>query len=268
MVDITFDNTDLDNALAEDGVVHESVGGTDHNDSSRVSQGHSYSSPVISTSLYHWYPLDEDSGTTATDIWGGTDGEINGATVGQPGILSTSSYSFDGSNDYIDATTNTLPSDGSQAWTFCAWINVDTLSGNSVLWKYFGGFDWTILINLNGNQKFGYVNFDGSNVDGFTGATTLQSGQWYHIAATYDGAGNGEIYIDGSSDGTGTIQQDPLSEDNATSIGGNAAGDTAYTDGTIENIMIFDTNLSSSQIQTLYDIVATDGQLTTQGKLS
>lgn len=89
--------TDWDNAVSESGVVHESVTNTDHNDATIVKQGYQLASPTPSTGLLGYWPLHEDSGSTANDVSvNNQDGTINGATVNVSAILGTTGYSFDG----------------------------------------------------------------------------------------------------------------------------------------------------------------------------
>lgn len=72
---------------------------------------------------------------------------------------------------------------------------------------------------------------------------------WYHIVATWDETNNLDIYADGTA-GTGSADFTPPELINTIHIGKNDAGD--YFNGTISNLRIFDTVLSSSEITDIY----------------
>jgi hypothetical protein len=102
---------------------------------------------------------------------------------------------FDGSN-YI-SVANSVYLNPAQI-TFDAWIYIDSLPNayNSVVSKEAGGAGYTLLVKSNGKLAVyleGVGNYDG------TGTFTLLTGQWYHLAFTWDGT-NLIGYVNGNVD--------------------------------------------------------------------
>jgi len=160
------------------------------------------------------------------------------------------SLSFNGSSDYIDLGSDIIFSTG--AWSVALWFKVNDLSGtmnfisstapltNNI--QYFGIQDsrlafWDVSINA------GWTKSD----------TTLQAGQWYHAVLVYDGSGNYQFYLNGSSDSdvysrgttddTGIIRY----------IGVLAGTASRFFNGSIDTLGVFDKALSSSEIAILYN---------------
>ena len=88
---------------------------------------------------------------------------------------------------------------------------------------------------------------------------TYNDGSWHMISCTYDGSGNASgitIYIDGVSE-TLDIQNDTLTTD--TSVAANAAiaartgGGNNFGPGNIDEVSIWDVELSSANITTIYN---------------
>jgi hypothetical protein len=72
-------------------------------------------------------------------------------------------------------------------------------------------FGWQLYLNSSSRLQFAAFGNGGSysgnhNAINITGATTLTSGQWYHIAFVKNGT-NGKIYLNGVADATGTFTE-------------------------------------------------------------
>jgi hypothetical protein len=141
------------------------------------------------------------SGTTWTDIMGGVEGTINGATWNSNGY-----FDFDGSNDYV---AYTLPAMGTDSFTMDLWVKQDTFT-NWQTWvsttRSSTGFN--IGTDADGDVVF----YDGARrleADGVMdpdddGAGT---GIFRHCAYTRDASNSNAAvaYMDGVSVDTGTI---------------------------------------------------------------
>lgn len=267
MTNVTFDSTDLDNALADSGVAHEATTNTDHSNTSLVKQGYDIASPYKSSSLVGYWPFHEDSGSTAYDFSdGNNDGTINGATVDATGLLGTTSYSFDGSGDYVDIPAYSTFS----AYTVSAWCYMPTFSAISDLFviRENQAFLGRTRSTTSGDQQI----TDGFEVAQDLGSssayveTTMPVGSWTHFVASWDGS-TLVLYKNGSQVDSVSAGSMDSSINDVTEIGGRSSADR-YWSGRIWDFRVYNTALSSSDVQTLYDVVNTNGQLTTQGKLS
>ena len=160
-------------------------------------------------------------------------------------------FDFDGSNDYIDtnSTFNTLTS-----FTVSAWFKADDAAGtvrSIVSTRVNGittskGFD--IYISANVLTARVYNNGATEVTQAFT-----DTSNWHNVVMTYNGT-TLELFLDNSSTGTATGNYDNSGGRNLT-IGkwGPVIGASYYFDGLISNVSIFNTALSTPNIETLYN---------------
>lgn len=266
----TFDATDLDGAVSESGVVHENTANTDHNDASELKQGYSAANPYLSADLLGYWPLQEDSGGTAYDFSGGNnDGTVSGATQGSTGLLGTSSYSFDGTDDYVSLPDQTTPA----SITISAWIKWDG-STDTLQHIFSGGFDggtteFELFIDTSGNYQ--WRSYDGSSLHGITAGTAATSGAWENVVAMYDdSASEYLLYVNATNTNSNSDNSGPSTYDNAENwaIGASSQSGNFQKNfsGNIANVPVYNRALTSSEIQDHYNVVATAGTIQTQFK--
>ena len=83
-------------------------------------------------------------------------------------------------------------------------------------------------------------------------ATSIQTGQWYHLVGTYDGS-TARLYVNGAEDGANSFTSTGAANSNAVHIG--ARSDTTGSDqfdGVIDDVRIYDHALSVDEIARLY----------------
>ncbi|MGI9232620.1 MAG: DNRLRE domain-containing protein, partial [Woeseiaceae bacterium] len=160
--------------------------------------------------IAHW-KLDDGTGLTAVDSVGGHDGTLlnmDPSTDWVSGHLE-GALSFDGSNDYVDLTSDTELDDIFDGGaTIMAWIELASW-GNNGYGRIFDkstspsstGDGWAIRVNKdNGGLNFG---------QGFTGGrgwwkfaeSSINFDTWHHVALAYDAsspANDPVVYLDGS----------------------------------------------------------------------
>jgi len=222
--------------------------------------------PVAYSNLIAWYPFDsaEYGGSNADDVTaiiGGSgddtayNGTVNGATyqstAGATDInagANSGAFEFDGSNDVIDDTG--IPFDSTNPFSVTFWGSSQDSGGGS------GNF-----VNTNDfTNGFRVIYFDGPGEIFFetensgsrdTAKSAYTRGDFIHIAAVFDGSTN-ELFFNGSSvDTTSSIGSgsDPL----AFEIGGNFNSPSAAPlTGKMDDVRIYDTALSASQIDQIY----------------
>ncbi|MFB6192945.1 MAG: LamG domain-containing protein [Candidatus Nanohaloarchaea archaeon] len=261
-----------DSAQSESGVVHESVSNTSNNDASGVKKGYSISSPLYSSSLIGYWPLQEGSGSTAYDFSGNNnDGTVNGSPVaGGTGPLGVSSYSFDGSTDYISLPFR--PS-GQTAFTVSAWIKLNTHKLNRI-WMHGKDSNYSYSALTVNSSGIPGVSFEDAQSDGVSASasSSISTGQWYMLTGTFD-SGTATMYVDavqvgsGTNTAVGSVDQIETTSD-ATTIGRECEFSENFFNGIISDVRLYNRALSASQIQTMYDVVTTQGSLTTAAKTS
>lgn len=266
---VTFDSTDLDNAVSESGVAHENVQNTEHDNASKLKQGYDYENfnEITPTPAACW-PLHEDSGSTAYDLAGNNNGTYNGPTLGQPGILGSTSPDFDGNDDLIDCGDISLV-EGTRSFTFTAWVNPDSLSDSENTRIFENGNSSSYYLWLDGDRSItGYdvVSgfYDGSNFND-VGVGNISTGSWSFVAATYNGSSL-TGYVNASQTESISVSTSVNSTSEPFQIGHKYNESATHLNGRLSDVRIYQTALTQSQLQTFYDVVATAGTLTSPYK--
>jgi hypothetical protein len=182
-----------------------------------------------------------------------------------PVEFGSASRSFNGASDYVDLgdSTDFSFSDGSQdePFSLCAWIKCDDNARFRVLSKDNGSGssqEWLLATDAGGNLNVYLI--DNGNFRGREYTTPLPENEWIHVASTYDGSGgtnfrlglklyvNG-VQVDNADYGFGGyVAMDPTT--NNVFIGRYG---TSYSDGKIADARIYDAELSSTDIASLYN---------------
>jgi len=180
------------------------------------------------------------------------------------GIANNYSMNFDGSNDYVDIGTGLKSTfDGATAFTISAWFKYDTANPNysTIIQQEYtvAGDNYLATVRLSNTST---PQISNRNVT-LTDTTALNSGQWYHIVSVFDGSSQTlTMYIDGTQVAQNTSAGSSMLTSASGSkciIGANANNDR-FLDGSIDEVGIWDTALTSTQVSEIYN--ATDTNLT------
>jgi len=184
---------------------------------------------------------------------------------------------LDGANEYINCgNDNSLNFERTDPFSFSVWVKNDALNVTNLLLskreqitnspKGYGlwiGGDNKIYFLLSNAQAFPVANriFVKSN------DTILTFGEWIHISATYDGSSSAigvNIYINGVSSSITTMNDNltlSTQHNYQLDIGANSyAG--VYLDGGLDEISIFDTELTASDVLDVYNLGRKNPDLT------
>jgi len=225
---------------------------------------------VVNNSVGHWKLNDNQGGANKTVVDSsavGDDGQVSAANTaavhtasGNPPYMS-GAFTFNGSTDYVEIGTKTFPNDLS----ISLWFNMDVLPpsppgsyGLFGLGDTAGDGQGIILYNTGSVYKLFYiVKIDSDN---FWYWEYLNypwvANTWYHLVITQSGpTGTPSLYINGAgltfdlggSTGTPTRMTDTLC------IGRYGRYNGYYTDGKIDNVMLFNKVLSAQEINALYN---------------
>ena len=175
---------------------------------------------------------------------------------------STRSFSFDGVNDYFDLGNNFNFGNGTtdSPFSISAWINMTSTSGFRILNRY-DGSNFEYSFGTGGNNKLQFFIFDTiTKYRAIVMTNVLNTGQWYHVAATYNGDVDSNdqfgmsIFVNGTP---ATVTK--------TSVGNYEAMpnlsidayigklNTSYANGKIDEVSIWDSALSSSAVTEIYN---------------
>jgi len=183
------------------------------------------------------------------------------------GISNVYSMSFDGSNDYIDAGSASYLNSLSQ-FSISVWFNLTTAASNKCIvsdWNYntsplghfalqtqdASGSNYALLLFIKATSDAGVNNVKTSAI--------LTENTWHHAVFTYN-SGTVTCYIDGSSVSlttNGTIPTNLTNQDGNLLIG-DFAGLNRFWGGQIDEVGIWNTALTSTQISEIYNATGTN----------
>jgi len=198
--------------------------------------------------LVAWYKLDDGAGLSAIDAsgLGNTGTLVNGPVWTNSGKVN-SALQLDGTNDSV-LVNNSARLNPTAAITLAAWIKPDQWGGNRrILQK--GNTDNQYRLTA----EKGVLKFNIAGLSAATLSTALpETGQWSHVAATYDGA-KMSIYINGvlaaQQNSTGAIRTTTNPLQLGAKNGSTTAGD--YFDGTLDDVRVYDRSLAAAEVAAL-----------------
>lgn len=211
--------------------------------------------PVAGNSITTWYPFQGASGDkSAYQPWASdsTDysGTVNGATKLDSGGVTdiqlgpnAGAYQFDGSSSYIDTPYPANFSQG-EAFSVSAWADFTSRDFNTIAGTYDGTTGWLVRSNDTDSYELWC---DGTIISG--GSVPVDT--LTHIVMTRDSSGNGTIYENGSVVVQGDVTADTTSS--ASMNIGRYPNDSSYFDGIIDDVRVYDKELSSSEVDRIYD---------------
>ena len=231
----------LTNVTAENNFTHLTIGNTT-------------TGFVNATNLIFYFPFDTNASATTTYDYSGNN--LNGVITGNisynnSGIIG-GGYELTGAGGYVDATvpTSLLPS-SNMSWTI--WVNFNTLSTTqNIIHQKFGSLLWW---QANTDIEFRTVNASG-NARTTIRIPDVSANRWYFLAATYDDStGNQTLYINGTANASviSKAGEGLLTTQTLIRLGTQASDGSNNLNGTIDEVMIFNTTLTAAQVLSLYN---------------
>jgi hypothetical protein len=163
-------------------------------------------------------------------------------------------YDFDGVDDNIDCGSAATVISGQ--FTVAAWIRTDqaTSTVNIFDGRNDTGSNAGFLMDMQtGDNIRLIVDTDAASGANSTGASTLSTNTWYHVAGTRDGSGVIDVYVNGSQDdATPTTLAGTMTITDNCAIGFNTASGAGFYNGDLDDVRIYDTALTAAQIGAIY----------------
>jgi Concanavalin A-like lectin/glucanases superfamily len=194
-----------------------------------------------------YWKLNQVSGTTATDstifarngtVYGGANWSTRCSGVGD--------FNFNGTSNYISIpnASNLQPT---SSLTMAGWIRGDSWGSgsnvNAILRKGEANPNNYQLAIADGRVTL-YLN--DSDSAGIRGNTVLNPDQWYHVAATWDGA-TAKIYVNGQLDNTPVAHASTIGTDTRPLYIGGQPGSDQFK-GSMYDVRLFNRALTQSEI--------------------
>jgi len=206
-----------------DGDFNDDVGGHDATVVSGV---------YTTDGLVSYWTLDE----SFDDLVGGNDGTQSGGVTNATG-LSSGAMNFDGTDDYIGLSSNTLTD-----FSLSAWFNSDEIKGHILS-------DSTSESRLFISTRDIGVTFSDSTTKELT-LDNMDTNIWYHVTATYDSSIL-TFYINGENISSSSHSSKSFIYDSIGKVRGSATAITNFS-GQIDEVLIYDRSLDTSEVQDLY----------------
>lgn len=202
--------------------------------------------------------VDSFSSLVASTLPGGNGGiAVNFAPIS--GALNANNTDFINSN-FLSGSLGVAPG---TAYTAMAWVQFRSISGDNIIFGTLGPNDNPTLhlgsrsIDLDGGgagqaratgYHSGHWADDFNTVESQDPDVATDPGVWHHVAFTNNAAGFQEVFVDGVSRGGGANGTNNGSFPSASLILGTASpGDSSF-DGLVDEVKIFDTTLTASEI--------------------
>ncbi|MEI6731757.1 MAG: LamG domain-containing protein, partial [archaeon] len=234
-------------------------------------------------SLVGYWSFDGDNSSTARDLSGQNNNGIytNGAFVNSSGVYG-SAAGFDGVNDYVNCSNSSIYSISNSGLTVSLWTRANSLppgscsSRMSIIGKLYDGVSspWTLSINdyCSGYGKYtiSWWNAYGSANRGRQSLAPAIIGSWTHIVFVLNNSNSvtPDIYINGqisngidSSSGVSPVYASGIQ----TLVIGTGILSEKYFNGSIDDVMIFNSSLSAAQVAAIY--ANTSARFSTNGTL-
>lgn len=236
-----------------------------------------FASTAPAALVAHYKLDDSEPATTVVDSSGlGNNGTNNGQTFGVTGIDGTGIQAGTGSaynSDRIEGpTSGTLGINDNNARTVALWLNADSIYSEMAVLGFGAGSNrrqFIITVEDLGTEA-GVGNsiglrYGSGNV-GYNNGSDIVTGQWYHVAFVYDGTtldfDSGDetgfsAYINGtmmnSVDGNKGQAGNPFDTSSTALMIGNSSTVNRGFNGKIDDVQIYDTALSASEISQIYN---------------
>ena len=194
--------------------------------------------PIANTA---YYKLDNNSKDSARST-----GKFNEGAV------------FNGSSSKI-STPITSTNIGT-SFTLSCWVNVDAASDNYhvPIGNYTSSGGW--FMSMDNNMKFGFYNLNGGTGTSYTSTATYEYGGWYHFCVVFTNNSDLKVFINGNKE---TNSQSVAAGTNSNGIqigviGTYSSATNTEFDGKIDQVRIFNTALSDSDVSNLYAETVSD----------
>jgi hypothetical protein len=210
--------------------------------------------------LVGYWKLDEGTGTVARDFSGSNTGTLTNDPKWVVSALPGTSFdnraalTFDGSNDYVAVTAAVTPSNSS--FSACGWMKLAVASGHQTLVSIDGTNISGFYLRRDSSGPFSFqmrsTDSTTSTLYSVTGTTSPVVGTWYHICGVFNGS-TATLYVNGNSEGTPAAVAATWNATGNTIIGAAkwAGARADYANGTLDDVRIYNTALTASQVRAL-----------------
>ncbi len=198
-----------------------------------------------------YWKFNEGTGTLTVDERGSADGTITDATWTE-GVQSKALLYNGSTSKTVVGTAAALS--GTTDFTVTAWIKTSATTSGVIVQQRdesSGGWNGQYQLRTNGNGTVTFYIYNGGYQFNFGTTATVNDGQWHQIVAQRQGT-DGRIFIDGVLDTSVTgAAAKSLNSAIKVAIGANIRDNNTYFNGSIDEVRIYDRNLTTVEIAAL-----------------
>ena len=136
------------------------------------------------------------------------------------------------------------------------WVNLPDVTAQAGLITKYAANNREFAIYIYGGNMIANLYYNGNNGNAITINLTsyMSNNTWHHVAYSADGSTQPKLYIDGVQTGTAQSNNNTYYSTSEPIVLGAFAASTAYAlDGKIDQVRIFDTALTQSQVTDLFN---------------
>lgn len=203
----------------------------------------------LTEGLINYYKADDASGDLADDE-GSLDLSVSDLTYSVTGKVDDA-VTLNGTSSW--GTASIAGAEPTAAVSLSVWFKTTTSAVKYICGNYNdndSGEGYEIGINGSDHAFFG-VN-DNSVEEIVAGTTDVTTGDWFHVVGTFDGT-TVTLYVDGSSEGTPATWENSISYNASSRFKIGTRDFSAWFNGTIDDIKVWDIGLSQAAVTRDYD---------------
>ena len=215
------------------------------------------SNTQVKSGLVGWWTFDgsDISGTTATDKSGsGNDGTLGGSPslgIGKIG----QALAFDGTQDWVSVPDAQSWAGSGKSFSIATWVKTqDSVSSNEAFVTNYPTTSQTpfFMLGVDGTNSFFWVRNTSSASSKATGSyAAVEDGRWHHLVGVRDASTNYTyFYIDGVLAGSAGGAGGDVSS--GTSFAFMRHASTRYTQGSLDDVRVYDRALSADEVKQIY----------------
>jgi len=195
----------------------------------------------------------DSSGNGNTGTLGGNVSTYSNSDPQRVSGYSGQGIEFDGDDEYVEI--DDAPSlDITNAVSMSAWVKPSESTWHALIARR--GYEYHTRLLIDSSNQLFYETWNGNKT---RSSDTVSIGKWNHVATVLKERGSDVIatfYINGQKTNSVTVQDDSINWDSSANLwlGGNIL-DVNYTlDGVLDEVRIYDSALSQSAVEDLYNI--------------
>ena len=144
------------------------------------------------------------------------------------------------------------------------WVKLESISVTPIglISKMGSPGNYSFRVDMNKSNIYTLISDNGSSFGTVNMPYAASTGVWFHIAYTYKAStGAVNLYINGSSEGSGTNSKTSIFNGNGDFVVG--ASSNRYFDGLIDEVRVWNTERTATEIQDNYDkeLIGTESNL-------